>query len=46
MIRFLINVPVELHERLRALAKARGQTLNGLVRQVLWEWAERNAESN
>lgn len=38
MKRFLLNVPNDLHQRLSALARKRGQTLNGLVRQILWDW--------
>lgn len=42
MVRFLINIPVGLHQLLREYAKSQGQTLNGLVRQILWEWMEHN----
>lgn len=41
MIRFLISIPEGLHRRLRDYARSKGQTLNGLVRQILWDWAER-----
>lgn len=41
MIRFLVNVPAELHGMLKEMAGKRGQTLNGLIRQILWDWAER-----
>lgn len=40
MVRFLINVPEDLHKILKAFAKEQGQTLNGLIRQILWEWIE------
>lgn len=43
MVRFLVNVPDELHMILKENAKAQGQTLNGLMRQILWNWAERNS---
>lgn len=38
MVRFLINIPQELRETLKDIARSRGQTLNGLIRQILWEW--------
>lgn len=38
MIRFLVNVPEELHDTLRAIAGARGCTLTSLVRNILWDW--------
>lgn len=46
MIRFLVNIPTELHAFLRKTAGKQGQTLNGLVRQILWDWAERQGELN
>lgn len=44
MVRFLINIPIELRDMLRGQAKSKGQTLNGLIREILWEWSERNKE--
>jgi predicted HicB family RNase H-like nuclease len=44
MIRFLVNIPVELHRMLKKEAIAYGQTLNGLIRQILWDWAERQSK--
>lgn len=40
MVRFLINIPEELREILREHAKPKGQTINGLIRQILWDWVE------
>lgn len=40
MVRFLISIPVELREKLKRLANLKGQTLTGLIRQILWEWVE------
>lgn len=40
MIRFLINIPIELHKILKNVAASRGQTLTGLIRQILWDWAD------
>lgn len=37
-MRFLINVPEELKERLKQESKRRGQTLTGLIREILWDW--------
>ena len=39
-MRFLISVPKELHEKLKAASRAQGQTLTGLIRSILWEWIE------
>ncbi len=41
MVRFLVSVPAELHGILKEAARTYGQTLNGLIRQILWDWAER-----
>lgn len=38
MIRFLVSVPDGLHHDLKKAAKRRGQTLSGLVREILWDW--------
>lgn len=40
MIRFLINIPIELREKLKFQAKQKGQTLTGLIRDILWDWVE------
>lgn len=40
MVRFLISVPEDLRETLKCIARPRGQTLNGLIRQILWEWVK------
>lgn len=42
MSKFMLSVPDELHENLKTWAKTKGQTLNGLARQILWEWADSN----
>lgn len=39
-MRFLINVPETLHERLKQASRRRGQTLTGLIREILWAWVE------
>ncbi|MEG0693486.1 MAG: hypothetical protein RR444_10465 [Oscillospiraceae bacterium] len=44
MVRFLINVPEETHNDLKKVAKPRGQTLNGLIRQILWDWLKKNKD--
>lgn len=41
-MRFLVSLPDAFHRELRAVAQSKGQTLNGLVRQILWDWADRN----
>lgn len=44
MVRFLVNVPKELHRCLKEVAMAQGQTLNGLIRQILWDWLKDNGK--
>lgn len=40
MVRFLISMTEELRNTLKSVADRRGQTLCGLIRQILWEWVE------
>ena len=40
MVRFLISMTEELRNTLKSVANQRGQTLCGLIRQILWEWVE------
>lgn len=42
MVRFLINIPEDMRNTLKSIARSRGQTLNGLIRQILWEWVRKN----
>ena len=37
-MRFLVTVPDEMHTLLKCQSHSRGQTLTGLIRQILWEW--------
>lgn len=37
MIQTTIRLPNELHEKLKKLAKKKGQTLNGFILSVLWK---------
>ncbi len=41
MVRFLINIPETLKSRLQQISRAQGCTLNGLIRQILWDWVKR-----
>lgn len=41
MVRFLISMTKELRNTLKFIADQRGQTLCGLIRQILWEWVEK-----
>ena len=36
-----IAVPMELYEELKDAAGYSGQTLNGLLLQILWKWREK-----
>ena len=37
----VLRFPTELKEALKAAAEERGQTLTGLIKQILWEWVKR-----
>ncbi len=37
MIQTTIRIPVELHKRLKELAKKKGLTVNALIVQALWK---------
>lgn len=37
-----LNVPTVLYMELKQEANASGQTLNGLIVQILWEWKKRD----
>lgn len=36
-----LTVPVHLYQQLLDRAKYEGKTLNGLILDILWDWAER-----
>ena len=40
MYQMILRFPTELKNYLKVEAKARGQTLTGLIKQILWEWKE------
>lgn len=42
MKRFLISTPDDLHRRLKQASLDSGQTLCGLIRNILWDWAKQN----
>jgi hypothetical protein len=37
----LLNLRDEDHQYFRSEAEKRGQTLNGLIKMILWEWKQR-----
>ena len=41
MVRFLISTTKELRDTLKNAANKQGQTLCGLIRQILWEWVKK-----
>ena len=44
MVRFLLSLPDELQQKLKIIAKEQGQTLNALIRQIIWEWISSREE--
>lgn len=45
MVRFLINIREDMRDDLRDMAQLRGQTLNGLIRQILWDWLKQQEKA-
>ena len=43
MYQMILRFPMELREQLKYEADKRGQTLTGLIKQILWEWAKENS---
>lgn len=41
MVRFLISVPENLRDMLKENAQSQGQTMSGLIRQILWDWVKK-----
>ena len=41
-IRSTLRLPEALHKELLAIANEQGSTLNGMVKQILWDWLKRN----
>ena len=41
-MRFLISAPESLHKILKEIAQRKGQTLAGLIREILWDWVKQN----
>lgn len=44
-MRFLISIPDCLHRDIKEIAQERGQTLTGLIREILWDWLKENDQS-
>ena len=44
--KILIRVPKELKDMLKRIGKAKGITLNQLILQILWDWAESRQNAN
>lgn len=42
MYQMILRFPTELKEQLKCEADKRGQTLTGLIKQILWEWVKEN----
>lgn len=40
MYQMILRLQADLKNDLKKAADARGQTLTGLIRQILWEWAK------
>lgn len=44
MIQMILRLRAEMRNDLKNAADARGQTLTGLIRQILWEWLKNQDE--
>lgn len=40
MTKFVVNITEEMKENLRSEAQIRGQTINSMIRQILWDWCK------
>lgn len=45
MYQMIFRFPLELKEDLKAEADKRGQTLTGLMKQILYDWVKKNEAS-
>ena len=43
-IRFTLRLPGQLFDKLRAQAEQMGISINSLILQILWDWAEGGEE--
>mgnify|MGYP002565143608 CR=1 FL=1 len=46
MYQMVFRFPNELKEQLKEEANKRGQTLTGLMKQILWEWLRKNEQED
>lgn len=44
IIRNTLRLPEKLHQELLTIADEHGSTLNGLIRQILWDWLKANGD--
>lgn len=44
-MRFLISTPESLHHQLMEISRTRGQTLSGMIRDILWDWVKKEREN-
>ena len=42
MYQMILRIPTEMKKDLKLEAEARGQTLTGLIKQILWEWLKQS----
>lgn len=43
MYQMIFRFPTELKDILKSEAERKGQTLTGLIKQILWDWVKNNA---
>lgn len=44
-MRFLVSMTESMHDELKQISRRRGQTLSGLVREIVWQWLREEKEA-
>ena len=43
MKRFLISTTEDMYQKIKCVSAKRGQTITGLIREILWDWIKEGA---
>ena len=42
MYQMILRIPLDMKEDLKREAEARGQTMTGLIKLIIWDWVNKN----
>lgn len=45
-MRFLVSMTEDMHDDLKQISRRRGQTLSGLIREIVWQWLNGEKEAS